>query len=84
MLVAFRKLTFAALVLDEQARRPGDDADSGYRQIAQEPSYGPQSSCVPRPNCKEQLEIVTAAQRCIQRIAAHPAEPFTRVLPNRE
>ena len=69
MLVPFRKLAFAPFVFDEQARRPGDNADLGYRQITQKTSYGPQSSSLSGPGRKDQLEVVATTQRDIHWIA---------------
>ena len=80
VLVSFRELPFASLVFDDQARRPGDDADSGYRQIAEMSSYGPQPSSLFGPDCKDQLEIIAAAQRDVDWIATLLAEPFSCLL----
>ena len=41
VLVSLRQFSFAVLVLNEQARRLGDNAYPGYRQIAQMSSYRP-------------------------------------------
>jgi hypothetical protein len=84
VLVSFRKLAFAPFVFDEQARRAGDDADLGYRQITQKTSYGSQSSSQPGPGRKDQLEVVATTQRDLYWITTLTAEPRLRVLSHRE
>jgi hypothetical protein len=47
--VSRRKLSRAFLVTYQQVGGPGDDPDSGYRQIAHHPPYGPKTTGLVRP-----------------------------------
>jgi hypothetical protein len=82
VLVPLRKFPLTALVFDQQARCPSYDPDSGYRQIAQLPSYVPQPSSLPGPARENQLEIVASSEREVNWISTRTAQPLARLSRN--
>jgi hypothetical protein len=63
-------------VFDEQPGRSGNNADPGYRQIAQLSSYGAQPSSLPGPDREDQLKIVASSERNVNGILIMLTHPL--------
>ena len=69
-------------VAHEEVGPPRDDADPGYRQIADAATGAPQPAAVARPDREEQLVVVAAAERGRQPVGAGRRVPGARLVRN--